>query len=151
MKFIIDFKSQSAECLTGEFLLRIVCHFFRVLYRFRKCYQGQRNSIRRYANSVTSSLFSLWFTEYRLGSPLSRKRFVEVYGFWCTNAFYSTIVAVVPVNSRLHSQYRVLSRQVCWIDIYAKPQDRIRAIVLSKSLTRFFFGRRGARVAVEKF
>jgi len=49
----------------------------------------------------------------------------EVRGFWRANALYSTIVAAVPVNSRLRSQYRVLSRQVR-LHALAGARDRQR-------------------------
>jgi len=69
-----------------------------------------------------------------------RERLTEVCGFWCANAFYSTIIAVVPVNSRLYSQYRVLSQQVCWIYIYAKSREDIG--ILSKSIANKTFWQR---------
>lgn len=96
---------------------RTIHLFFRAMNVAQKYPSRTRvrsNSIRRYANFRHLATFSLWFTEYQLCRPLSRVLgFAEVCGFWRANALYSTIVAVVPVNSRLHSQYRVLSRQVC--------------------------------------
>jgi len=53
------------------------------------------------------------------------ERSAEVRGFWRANALYSTIVAAVPVNSRLRSQYRVLSRQVR-LHALAGARDRQR-------------------------
>lgn len=93
----------------------------------------------RYANHSALCYFVHLGVPNRLGSAFerssARERIVEVCGFWRANALYSTIVAVVPVNSRLHSQYRVLSRRV-WIYIRVETSVRERHRKHARTLSK---------------